>query len=79
MDGVSLRLYQPTEGCPAVCRIVDTKGQTVNTITAVKNGDEITISLAQPAGEIALSIYLGKKVQEEVITAGAQSVKVTLK
>lgn len=72
MDGVSLRLYQPAEGCEAVCRIVNTQGETVNTIRASRRGSEITVTLDRTAGQIALTVYSGEVVQEEVIEAGVQ-------
>ncbi|MDO4298715.1 MAG: alpha-xylosidase [Lachnospiraceae bacterium] len=78
MNGVSLRLYQPKEECPAVCRIVDTKGQEVNVIRAVRKGNTVTVELEKAAGEIGLTIYSGARVQEAVVAAGAVSATVVL-
>jgi alpha-D-xyloside xylohydrolase len=77
MDGVSLRLYQPKEGSEAVCRIVNTAGETVNTITAVRNCDKIIITLASaPAKDIQVTVYNGNETCEATIAAGETEKKI---
>lgn len=75
---MTLRLYQPKEGTETVCRIPSVAGAIVNTITAVRTGDEVTVRLAAPAGELPITVYTGTAVTEAVIPAGVTEYKVRL-
>lgn len=77
-EGLALRLYQLKEGASAVCRIPATDGTIVNTITADRSGDTITVQLEKTAGEILLSVYENDVVKEVVIPAGVTTATVIL-
>jgi alpha-D-xyloside xylohydrolase len=79
MDDVTLCLFQPREGQTAVCRIVNTDGQTVNTATAVRTGNSIEVTLAQAAKKTidTVIVWNGQK-QESVLAAGQTTVSVML-
>jgi hypothetical protein len=79
MDDVTLCLFQPREGQTAVCRIVNTDGQTVNTATAVRTGNSIEVTLAQAAKKTidTVIVWNGQK-QESVLAAGQTTVSVVL-
>lgn len=77
-DGLELRLYQLKDGAEAVCKVPSVDGSIVNTITAVRCGNEVTVKLANAAGEMKLNVYNGTEVKETVIPAGAMEVKVEL-
>lgn len=66
--GVSLRLYQPLEDVESICRIPDTEGNVVNTITAKRNGNRIMFTLEKKTGEIPVEVYIGSQVQKFVIS-----------
>ena len=77
-EGLELRLYQLKDGAEAVCKVPSVDGSIVNTITAVRCGNEVTVKLANAAGEMKLNVYNGAEVKETVIPAGALEVKVEL-
>lgn len=77
-DGLSLSLYQLSAGEKAVCRIPDTEGNIVNTITASRSGNEICFTLEKAAKEMPLKIYNVAASLEFAIPAGVTEAKVTL-
>ena len=77
-EGLELRLYQLKDGAEAACKVPCTDGTIVNTITAVRCGNEITLKIANAAGEMKLAVYNGTEVKETVVPAGVCEFKVEL-
>ncbi len=76
---LSLRLYQLQDGQTAVCSIPHTNGTIVNTITAVRTGSTVTVTLEQPVSEsLSLTVYNGSDRLEQSIPAGESKIAFTL-
>jgi alpha-D-xyloside xylohydrolase len=74
MDGISLRLYQPCMDTPAICRIVNTKGEIVNIAQAVRTDYAIHLMLERKAEkEIPVTVFLEGKTSGGSIPAGQTS------
>jgi alpha-D-xyloside xylohydrolase len=74
MDGISLRLYQPCMDTPAICRIVNTKGEIVNIAQAVRTDYAIHLMLERKAEkEIPVTVFLEGKTRGGSIPAGQTS------
>ncbi len=77
-ENLTLRLYQLADGAAAACRIPSVDGSIVNTVTAARSGARITITLAHPAGEIPLAVYVGTSVIQTKIPAGAVTAEIAI-
>lgn len=75
---LTLRLYQPAEDEEAVCRIPDQKGSVVNTIRAVRQGNEITITQEHPAEKIELEIYADMRMTKVSLKKGEETAVIRL-
>ncbi len=71
---LTLRLYQPVEGIPALCRVPSVDGRIVNRIRAVKNGNAISLHLEKAMQEVKICIYEGDSCRTAVIPAGTRTV-----
>lgn len=75
---LTLRLYQPLEGREAICRIPNTKGEIVDVIRAVRQGNVVTVSRKLTNETAKLEIYVGDKVVTADWESGNDTVVISL-
>lgn len=60
-DGVTITYYQPKEGEKAVCRIPDTAGNIVNTITAELKDGKVVVTAGKPLNNATVVVCEGSE------------------
>ena len=77
-EKMNLRLYQLKDGATAVCKIPNVSGEIENVLTAVREGEKITLTSKKPLAAMTLFIYAGEKVIEVEVKAGVTEVVASL-
>ncbi len=72
---MNLRFYEPKDGVEALCRGVDLSGNVINTIRAVKHGEQIVIEQTDVLHETGLEIYRNGEVLREKFTDQKQTIR----
>ena len=60
-EGLTVTYYQPKEGKKAVCRIPDTAGNIVNTITAEMKDGKVVVTAEKPLNNAVVTVCEGSE------------------